>query len=142
MWYNAMMKWILLSPFHGLISKGIILITYTGRKSRKAYSLPVNYVRDGDVIYVTSYRARTWWRSLRGGAAVSVRLDGGDRKARGEVIEDDAGVAEGLMAYLQKVPQYAKYYQVKLDPDGTPDATDITQASRDRVFIRLHLAPV
>ncbi len=142
MWYNAMMKWILRSPFHGLISKGVILVTYTGRKSRKAYSVPVNYVQDGNVLYVTSYRVRTWWRNLRGGTALTVRLSGQDKKARGEVIEDDAGVAAGLTAYLQKVPQYAKYYQVKLDPDGTPNAADINQAALDRVIIRIHLGPI
>ena len=46
------------------------------------------------------------------------------------------------MTYLQKVPQYAKYFQVKLDPDGMPNAADIPQAARERVIIRIHLEPV
>jgi hypothetical protein len=69
MWYNSMMKWILRSPLHGLISKSTMLITYTGHKSGKLYTIPVNYVRDEDVLSVTSYRHRTWWRNLRGGTA-------------------------------------------------------------------------
>lgn len=60
MWYNSIMKWILRSPLHGLINKSIMLITYTGRKSGKVYTIPVNYVRHGGLLSVTSYRHRTW----------------------------------------------------------------------------------
>lgn len=139
MWYNSIMKWILRSPFHGLLSKSTMLITYTGRKSSKLYTTPVNYVRDGDVLSVTSFRYRTWWRNLRGGAPVTVRLQGRDLKATAEVIEDDVGVAAGLMAHLQKAPQLARYFQVQLDANRQPDAADIARAAQNRVVIRIRL---
>ncbi len=140
MWYNAIMRWILRSPLHGLISKNVMLITYTGRKSRQVYTTPVNYVRDGDALSVTSFRHRTWWRNLRGGAPVTVRLEGRDLKATAEVIEDDAGVAAGLMAHLQEAPQLAKYFQVRLNANGQPDAADVARAAQDRVVVRIQLA--
>ncbi len=49
-WLNKMMMWMLRSPFHGIVSKNIMLITVTGRKSGKKYTLPVSYVRDGDLV--------------------------------------------------------------------------------------------
>lgn len=76
MWYNSMMKWLLRSPLHGLISKNIMLLTYTGRKSGKVYTVPVNYVRQSDHLSVVSYRHRTWWRNLRGGAPVTLLIQG------------------------------------------------------------------
>ena len=31
MWYNGIIKVILKTPLHGLISSGVMLLTYTGR---------------------------------------------------------------------------------------------------------------
>lgn len=112
---NQFMKIILRSPLHGLLSGGIVLITVTGRKSGKAYTTPVNYLRQGDVLRIVSLRNRTWWRNLRGGSLVSLRLLGQDVKGWGTVIEDNQGVTAGLSAHLQQVPHYAKYFGVTLD---------------------------
>jgi deazaflavin-dependent oxidoreductase (nitroreductase family) len=143
MWYNAIMAWVLRSPLHGMLSQNTMLMTYTGRKSGKVYSTPMNYVRareaGGEVFLTTSYRQRTWWCNLRGGALVTLRVQGQDLKARAEVMEDEAGVADGLRLFLQVVPGWAKYYQVKLDPDGKPDAADVAEAAKTRVVVRTRL---
>ena len=140
MWYDAIMKWILRSPLHVMLSQNTLLITVAGRNSGRPITTPVNFVRDGDVLSVTSYRHRTWWRNLRGGAPVTLRLQGKEIRARGEVIEDDAGVAKGLMAHLKMVPEYAKYYQVKLDSNGQPVSEDVAHAAGDRVIVHIRLA--
>jgi len=70
--YNPMMKALLRSPLHGMVSNGIMLITFHGRKSGKVHSTPVNYLREGNNITVFSRRDRVWWRNLRGGAEVTV----------------------------------------------------------------------
>lgn len=62
MWFNPMMKWLIASPLHIFVSKNMMLITYTGRKSGVTYTTPVNYLREGNTLYVTSWRERTWWR--------------------------------------------------------------------------------
>jgi deazaflavin-dependent oxidoreductase (nitroreductase family) len=140
MWYNPMMIWLLRSPLHGLISKSFMLVTYTGRRSGKMYTVPVNYVQNGPVLTVTSYRQRTWWRNLRGGAPLSVHLRGRDIQATGEVIEDDEGVVTALTAYLQNTPGSARYFKVGLDAAGRPKAADVLRAAGDRVMIRIQLA--
>ncbi|MDJ1420542.1 MAG: nitroreductase family deazaflavin-dependent oxidoreductase [Candidatus Methanoperedens sp.] len=128
---------LLRSPLHMLASKSTLLITFTGRKSGKSYTTPVNYVPDGDVLYIVSLRSRTWWRNLRGGAHVIVRLRGRSLEAEGDVIEDYESVEKELMKYLQKVPQYGRYFKVRLDPGGHPDPEDVARAAQDRVMIRL-----
>ncbi len=76
MWYNKPMTLFLRSPLHPLISQNVMLITYTGRRSGKRFSTPVNHARMGNDLMVVSFRNRTWWRNLRGGAALSVLLGG------------------------------------------------------------------
>ena len=137
MWYNPIIAWILRSPLHGLLGGSLMVVTYKGRKSGKVYHTPVNCVRDGDTWLVTSLRRRTWWRNLRGGAPVTVRVQGRDLKTVCEVLEDGEGVAANLMAYLRAVPHYAQYFDVALDADDQPNAGDVARAAQTRVMIRV-----
>ncbi len=75
MWFmnkiaNPFVKLILRSPLHGWMSAAVLLITYRGRKSGKEYTLPVQYVQDGNNVYIVPGFAekKTWWRNLKGGA--------------------------------------------------------------------------
>lgn len=136
---NQFTKVILRSPLHGLLSGSTMLITVTGRKSGKAYTTPVNYVRHRDVVYITSRRERTWWRNLRGGGPVTLRLQGQNVQGRAIAIEDDQGVSAGLTAYLGQVPQYAKYFGVALDSNGQPKAGDIARVAQTRIMIQVKL---
>ena len=47
---NVPMRATLSLPFATPLSGNLMLISYTGRKSGKAYRQPVSYVRDGDVL--------------------------------------------------------------------------------------------
>jgi hypothetical protein len=74
MWFNPIMSWMLRSPLHSIVSKNMMLMTYTGRKSGKSYTTPMNYLEMNGGLYTNSYRDRAWWRNLRGGAEVTLRL--------------------------------------------------------------------
>lgn len=139
MWYNPLMAWLLRSPLHGLLDKNFLLVKVTGRKSGRIYTTPVNYMRDGDMLWVTSTRRRTWWRNLRGGAPLDVLLKGKQLKAHAEVITEPEEVADGLGIYLQKAPQVAKYFHVHLDAAGQPDREDCARAAGERVLIKIGL---
>jgi len=128
---------MLSSPFHGSVSKNTMLITFKGRKSEKQYTIPVNYVRDGNLFLVTSYRRRKWWRNLVDGAPVTLRVQRQDLNGMGEAITDEADVANNLLIYLQNAPKQAKYFKVNLDLDGKPNALDIARASQERVVVRI-----
>jgi hypothetical protein len=45
-----------------------------------------------------------------------------------------------LLAYLRKVPDYARYFQVSLDPDGQPNVEDVARAAQNRVMIEIRLS--
>lgn len=135
---NTFVGGILRSPFHGLLSKNMMLITFTGRVSGKRYTTPVNYLLLGDLLYVASLRDRTWWRNLRGGGPVTLRLNGEKVRGWGDVIEDE-GMHQHLLAYLQEAPNLARYFGVGLDGEGRPDEKDVARASRSRVMVRIRL---
>src|SRR5512139_3173999 len=98
---NKTMKLILRSPVHGVVSKTVLLITFTGRKSGNNYTTPVDYSQDGD--RVTIFTHANWWKNLRGGAPVILRIRGRQLQGLAEpVAEDKPAVAAGLMAHLRK----------------------------------------
>jgi deazaflavin-dependent oxidoreductase (nitroreductase family) len=135
---NPFMAFILRSPLHGLLSKNMLLITVTGRKSGRRFITPVGYVRVGDALLIVSAPDRTWWKNLRGGAPVIVRLQGRDLPGRGVAIEDRSGVAENLIGLLKAAPQYQKYLKAPLTPDGQPvDPAALAQAAAARVIVRI-----
>ena len=139
MWFNPMMVWLLKSPLHGFISKNVMLTTVTGRKSGKQISTPTNYLRDGNALWVISWRDRNWWKNLRGGAKAQVLLAGQTLEGRGQVIEEQKAVAQSLFEYYSKVPQVAKYVQIGLDATGRPIVADCERAAQKMVVIRIDL---
>jgi len=138
MWYNPILAWILRSPLHSLLSGNTLLITYQGRKSGKTYTAPVNYVRDGDALWVVSFRHRTWWRNLRD-SEVTVRIQGKDLSGVAKAITDHQEVADSLMVYLRKVPHIVKYFGVGLDASGQPKPEEVARAAETRVMVHIQL---
>jgi len=139
MWFNPIMKWLIRSPLHGFVSKSMLVIGYTGRKSGKRYETPVNYVRTGDDLLVTSRRNRTWWRNMLGGAPVTVWLRGKQIQANADAYSEQVDVTRYLQAYLDQVPQNARYFNVALDEQGYPARSQVSQAAQERVIVRIHL---
>jgi deazaflavin-dependent oxidoreductase (nitroreductase family) len=136
---NGTMKFLLRSPFHKLVSGNMMLVTVKGHKSGKAYTTPVNYIQDHQMVYVTSQKERTWWKNLRGGAEAVLRLRGQNLKAAGEVVEDEPGVTAQMATYLVKAPQYARHFGIALDAENKISLEDTTKAAINRVFIIFHL---
>jgi deazaflavin-dependent oxidoreductase (nitroreductase family) len=117
----------------------MMLMTYTGRKSGKSYTTPMNYLEMNGGLYTNSYRDRAWWRNLRGGAEVTLRLRGEDVPAHAEVIEDQASVSGYLNEYFESAFHLAKYMEVRMDADGNPDAEDIARLAQEMVLVRTEL---
>jgi F420H(2)-dependent quinone reductase len=85
----------------------LALLTFTGRKSGRGYTIPVAYhVLDGNGVVLTSH---AWKANLRGGADVEVVHHGERIPMRAEVVEDPREVARIYGALLRRVgPAKAK----------------------------------
>ena len=80
--------------FGRLVSRNIAMVTYTGRRSGRTFSIPVSYRRSGDdvIISVNMPDAKTWWRNFLGdGAPLTLRLDETDRVGHAIAKRDENG---------------------------------------------------
>lgn len=135
---NNMMKFMLRSPIHGLISKYILLITFTGRKSGKTYQTPVSYSQRDGQIYIFTHA--NWWKNLVNGAPVTLRIRGRDRMGTAvPIAEDKQAIAAALTTHLQKQPFDARFYDVTIDENGNPIAAEVEQAVQTTIMIQVRL---
>ena len=107
---NLLMKPLLRSRLHSLVSKHYLLISFTGRKSGKLYSTPVEYMREGDVLTFFTQRQRTWWKNLQQNAPVTVRICGQDYHTSAEIILDPARISASfrkMHASFVQAPDFA-----------------------------------
>ena len=135
--YNPLVIRLLCSPLHALMSSSVLLLTYKGRRSGRIYTTPVSYVREGEEVLLVAARGHSWWRNLRGGAPVRVRIRGRDEETVAEALEG-ASAEVALLAMLQAVPAYRRHWKVELGPDGSPkDPNDLAHVSKGNVPVRV-----
>ena len=135
---NAMMKFILRSPLHGMVSKTITVISFTGRKSGKLYSTPVSYSQNGD--QVTIFTHGEWYKNLAGGEPISLRIRGKDYTGKADVIINDKTLmAAELGEHLKVVRSDAPFYNTTFDESGNPNADELRKAVDSVVMIRVTL---
>lgn len=93
---------LLRSPLHRLASGSLLLVTYRGRSSGRRFTIPVMYAeREGTLtIFVAHPERKKWWRNLRIGAEVELRLHGRRLRGHAVVVEDSAAVE----TYLDRYP--------------------------------------
>ncbi len=115
---NPLVGAILRSPLHFLVSPGLLLLTVTGRRTGRVYSIPVGYQRDGDevVIMVSEARRKQWWRNFREPGAVALRLRGRERRGRASLLapESEAFGRRAEIA-LRRVPGLARVFGVRFE---------------------------
>ncbi len=135
---NRMMKYILRSPLHGIVSKSVLLITFTGRKTGKTYSTPVSYSQVNDQVYIFTHA--NWWKNLTDSARVTLRMRGKELQGQAElIVENKRLICEALAEHLKKVPSDAGYYHVTFDESKNPRPDEVASAVNSVVMIRIKL---
>ena len=86
------------SPGRRLFGGSMAVVTYTGRKSGREVTFPVNYRRDKSsdeiVIGVMAPDAKTWWRNFTGdGAAIQLRIGSDDHTGHARAVRSAGGVS-------------------------------------------------
>jgi len=135
---NHFMTWVLRSPLHGMLSSGMMLITFKGRKSGRKYTIPVGYYKEGGYLWVLTSRNRKWWRNLQGGAQVELWLKHRLVSGFAETELDGRVVEMRMFKYLQHVPQAAKPLGIHR-MEQTWNIEDVARVAKDRLFVRIKL---
>lgn len=132
---NAVPTLVLRSPMHSLMSARYLLLGFTGRKSRRHYSTPVAYVRDGDRLLIST--DSPWRLNVICGRAVTVRLRAHIYTGTGHRVSDPAQ-CEAAMRALLAIPGYARAAGIERT-GGTISAEKIAQAAAQRTVIAIEL---
>jgi len=130
---------ILRSPLHGLLSRDVLLLHYRGRRSGRAFTLPLSFVEDGGALYLcTRPGASDWWRNLKGGAEVELTRRGRRVRAAAEVLDPASPEAlEGLRAFVAHNPGTGELlYNVARSPTG-PNQRDLEREVLLSVVVRV-----
>ena len=130
---NPLVRALLRSPAHRVMSGGVLLLTYTGRRSGRRYTLPVQYARadHGLILWPAHHDRKRWWRNLQPPAPVQLRLAGRELHGTAQVLIDNkAQIADALTIFLARFPSARRALGVSAD--ASPDA--IKQAAEHQII--------
>ncbi|HLI50596.1 MAG TPA: nitroreductase/quinone reductase family protein [Thermomicrobiaceae bacterium] len=134
---NVPMRLVLSLPFPTPLSRNLMLLTYTGRKSGKVYHQPVSYVPDGDTLLTPG--GGRWKLNLRDGQPIHIRLRGRDVTARPEKVRDIAEIQRLIGVMKAKNPNIVRFIPF-IDSNGTIDRAKLDTALRyGFCIVRWHL---
>jgi len=108
-----------------VVSGLYLLVTFTGQKSGRTYTTPVQYKQFGRTLKFVTRRSRAWWKNLRAGAAVTVRLRGQDQRGTAAEVTpaDDAALAAEILAVY--APMVSPALAAKLAPESVVIRIDL-----------------
>ena len=135
---NQTMKFLLRSPIHWLVSKTVLLISFTGCKSGNTYTTPVSYSQFGN--HVTIFTHAPWWKNLCDNKSVRLRMRGKEFQGIANSVADDKqAIATALINHLRHVPGDAKWYGVTHDDFGDLSVEDVEIAVKTVVMVPITL---
>jgi len=133
---NTIVRALLKSPLHRLMSDSFLVMYYTGRKSGKSFRTPVRYMRvDGGVRVFTANHTQ-WWRNIAANPNVDLLIAGKTSPHLATVHRDDPDSnREMLIEFLTLYPQDAVYQDIKLNSDGSLNEDDLKVAAEKSIIV-------
>ncbi|BBZ73474.1 hypothetical protein [Mycobacterium paraseoulense] len=132
---NPMMGFLLRTPLAGPARKQLMVLSFTGRKSGRPFTLPVSaHVIDGQLYALTG---ASWKQNFRDGAPARVVYDGKTTAMRGELIADRAAVSDLFLRCAQSygVRRAQRMIGLKFRDQRIPTREEFAEAV-DRMHLR------
>ena len=114
-------------------------ITFTRHKSGWPLTFPAAYSRQGKTLFV--HANGPWWRNLRGGAPVTLWLEGSQRCGHATATDEPAE----LLPFLRRLAEiggitYARRLTLNdLDPTREPTDDELLHAARGSALVEIKL---
>jgi hypothetical protein len=135
---NVPVRALLSLPFPTPLSGRLMLLSYTGRKSGKAYRQPVSYVQQDGTLLTPG--GGNWKWNMQDGRPVHIRLRGQDVLARPELIQDPDEIERLLEVMMVANPAVSTFVGVPKGADGRLDRDRLEAALRHGFrIVRWHL---
>lgn len=136
---NVPMRRILALPFSTPLSKRLMLLYLTGRRSGRSYRQPVSYVKDGESLLTPG--GGNWKLNLKPGRSERIRLNGRDVSARPDLIDNVDEIDSALMTMTAVNPRTASFIPIARQDDGHFDRDGLINAvAHGFRIVRWHLA--
>lgn len=137
---NVPMRFVLGRPVATPLTRRLMLITYTGRKSGKVYRQPLSYVEHEGTLLTPG--GGKWKLNLPPGEPVRMRLRGKDVTARPEFIADPDQVEHLLGVMIAANPRVRSFVGIPQVAGGRLDRDRLQTALRYGFrVVRWHLDP-
>lgn len=136
---NSVMKVMLRTPgLQRVMGKSLMLLTFTGRRTGRQYTIPVSYARVGDHVLTVTKVFRHWWKNFETNPGVRVRLAGTVFPGTATAAIGDESRFEQLRDYLAERPVDAKAYGVRIE-GGRPVSEDVRALLPQVVLVDISL---
>ena len=134
---NTLLAMLLRTPLAGPARKQLMVLSFTGRKTGRPYSVPLSaHLIDHDLYALTG---KPWKQNFRGGAPAQVVYDGKTTAMRGELIRDRAVVSD---LYHRCAESYGVQRAQRMMGLKFRDGKIPTRAEFEEAVDRLHLAAI
>lgn len=140
--FNALFIAILRSALHGLMSKELLVLEYRGRKSGKAFAVPLGYVEHDGLPYCVTREYSSWWKNVAAETPVTIWLRGVRTDSIAQRVARTSPEARAAFTkFLIANPGTASLvYRVRVDSQRQPDASDVDREIHHSVVVRLRSA--
>ena len=135
---GPVLKVLLRSPLHGLVSEHLMVLAFARHKSAKRYEVVVGRHDLGGTLAVPT--GSRWRLNLRGGAPVEVTLGGMRKAGHAELVEDPDEVARVYEELLDRISiRNAQRVGLRVNVDRKPAHEELKAALVDHGAIRVRL---
>ncbi|MEP5566476.1 MAG: nitroreductase/quinone reductase family protein [Halioglobus sp.] len=138
---NPVMRNLLRSPLHGITSKNIGIVHFTGRKSGRSLSTPLSYTREGNTVRLLSNQNTRWWLNFRG-QDVKVEMEIARQRHPGTatLLEGDSdALREGVRRFIRALPRDAKVYGLELDSNKEVVDASLAEIADQLILVEIEL---
>jgi deazaflavin-dependent oxidoreductase (nitroreductase family) len=137
---NPLISLVLRTPLHWLLSPGVMLITVTGRRSGRRYTIPVGYQRYDETLTVMVSEAprKTWWRNYREPGLAEILLRGRNLPARAEVVAPGSEEFRSrCQRTLERMPWLGRVFGIEYDRSRGLDDDQVKQLAEHNAVVRI-----
>jgi hypothetical protein len=135
---NPIVRLILKSPIHFLISNQILLFRVVGRRSKRIFEIPASFAHINDSLVCVTLRENLWWKNFKDIETQEIYFKG--KKINKNIsinFTDNAFVRDKLKELIEHNPIDAFFAGVKLDKNKVPNSADLDKAAELHTVIIL-----
>ncbi|MBW2312597.1 MAG: nitroreductase family deazaflavin-dependent oxidoreductase [Deltaproteobacteria bacterium] len=141
---NPLVQGVLRAPgLHWVLSPFLMLVTVTGRRSGRRYTIPVGYQLRGDdvTVLVSEARKKQWWRNYTEPRPVEVFLRGRARRGEAALVLPATGddYRERVEYALRRVPGLGGVFGVEFDRRAGLSAEQVEKLAEEIAVVRIDL---